>query len=195
MTPFEVYKLYLAIKLHFTTDSFDYFKCCGKTRASMQAFEKRKDIYFFKKLAAKYSKEELVEYFVANFIGDESTWIGNISRIQNSNVYPRWKTKINELHDTFKKDIQVLLKDNSFEDIFKVSHSHPPVITKYLSKSICLETLIILNGLLNYVKDFDSTITEPVIWPDLKRKVVKYEPFLSIDKTKYKKILLDQIQL
>ncbi len=193
MNPFEVYKLYLAIKLHFTTDRFDYFKCCGKTKASMQAFEKRKDVYFFKKLATKYSREELIEYFVANFVGDESTWIGNISRIENSTVYPRWKEKIKSMPDTFKRDVLVLLNDNSFEDIFKVSHTHPPIIVKYLSKSISLETLVILNVLLNYVKDFDATIKEPVIWPDLKRKVVKYEPFLSVDKPKYKHILLDQL--
>ena len=34
MTAFESYKMYVAVKLHFTTDSYDYFKFNGKTRVS-----------------------------------------------------------------------------------------------------------------------------------------------------------------
>lgn len=193
MNGFEVYQLYLAIKLHFTTDSFDYFKCNGKTKASLQAFEKRKDVYFFKKLATKFSKPELIQYFVANFVDNQSTWIGNISRIENHKTYPEWKEKIKHLPSIFTSDVEQLLKSNTFEDIFKVKNTHPDIIKKYLSGSITLETLVILNKLLNYVKDFDTTVSDPIIWPDLKRKVVKYEPFLPVDKNKYKKILLSKV--
>ena len=41
MTAFESYKMYVALKLHFTTDSYDYFKFNGKTRVSETNFEKR----------------------------------------------------------------------------------------------------------------------------------------------------------
>ena len=92
----------------------------------------------------------------------------------------------------FEQDVDTLLKDTEFEKLFKVVATHPPLITKYLAKSITLETLVILNQLISYVKDFDNSISEPVVWPDLKRKVVKYQPFLSIDKPKYKKILLSK---
>jgi hypothetical protein len=53
--------------------------------------------------------------------------------------------------------------------------------------------LVILNQLLNYIKDFDATIVDPVVWPGVKKRVVKYEPFLSIDKPKYKQILLSKV--
>jgi hypothetical protein len=36
MTPFEVYKKYLALKNHFTKDSYDYFKYGGKVSASVK---------------------------------------------------------------------------------------------------------------------------------------------------------------
>ncbi len=193
MNGFDVYKLYLAIKLHFTTDSFDYFRCNGKSRASLQSFEKRKDVYFFKKLATKFSQEELIEYFVANFTTDENTWIGNISKVENTKIYPVWKEKIQSMSYIFQNDIDFLLKESSFEDIFKVTATHPIIIKKYLSKEITLETLVILNKLLSYIKDFDKQITDPLIWPELKRKVVKYEPFLSVDKSKYRKILLSKL--
>jgi hypothetical protein len=193
MNGFDVYKLYLAIKLHFTTDSFDYFRCNGKSKASLQSFEKRKDVYFFKKLATKFTQPELVDYFVANFTTDESTWIGNISKIENSKVYPKWKEKTQSMSYIFQNDMDFLLGESSFEDLFKVELTHPLLIKKYLSKEIALETLVILDKLVSYVKDFDNMIKDPIIWPELKRKVVKYEPFLQIDKSKYRKILLTKI--
>ena len=36
MEPFEVYKLYLAIKLHFTTKSYDVVKYKGKVRVKQE---------------------------------------------------------------------------------------------------------------------------------------------------------------
>ena len=44
MDPFEVYKLYLALKLHFTTEKYDITKTRGGVKASEKAFLKRKDI-------------------------------------------------------------------------------------------------------------------------------------------------------
>jgi hypothetical protein len=42
MTEFEVYKMYLALKLHFTTEKYDVIEQKGKVRASKQAFAKRR---------------------------------------------------------------------------------------------------------------------------------------------------------
>ena len=53
MTGFEVYKMYLALKQHFTKQDYDYFKYRGKVRANEKSFEQRRDRYFFKKLATK----------------------------------------------------------------------------------------------------------------------------------------------
>ena len=43
MDGFEVYKTYLALKLHFSKDNYNFFTFNGKSRASLQSFEKRKD--------------------------------------------------------------------------------------------------------------------------------------------------------
>lgn len=193
MNGFEVYKLYLAIKLHFTSDSYNYFTFNGKTRTTLQSFEKRRDKYFFKKLATKFNQDELIQYFVAHFVQNGDTWIGDISKIENASIYLNWLKKIQSMSFVFSADLDVLLRDNSFEDLFKITTTHPPIIKKYLSNSINLETLVILNQLLNFIKDFDKSIIDPIVWPDIKRKVVKYEPFLSLDKPKYKQIVLSKV--
>ena len=44
MDPFDVYKLYLALKLHFTTESYDKTKTKGDVRGKKETFLKRKDL-------------------------------------------------------------------------------------------------------------------------------------------------------
>ena len=54
--PYESYKLYNALKLHFETDSYDALKYNFKTSIKPHSFFNRKDKYFFAKLAKTYGK-------------------------------------------------------------------------------------------------------------------------------------------
>ena len=51
MTGFEVYKMYLALKQHFTKEKYDFYKYNGKVRANEKSFEERRDRYFFLKVS------------------------------------------------------------------------------------------------------------------------------------------------
>mgnify|MGYP001239480512 CR=1 FL=1 len=193
MTGFEVYKTYLAIKLHFTKDNYNYFTFHGKSRASESSFEKRKDRYFFKKLATKFDQETILQFFVSHFVENSNTWIGDLS-VYNSSTFNAWKKKIQSMTFMFENDIDYLIDITSFEKIFDCkSGNHPILLQAYLGDRITLESMVILNNLVKYIPDFDKHIKEPVIWPDIRRKVVKYEPFLLVDKTKYKCILIEKL--
>lgn len=193
MTGFEVYKTYLAIKLHFTKDDYNYFTFNGKSRASESSFEKRKDRYFFKKLATKFDRDTILQFFVSHFVENSSTWIGDIS-VYNSSTYNNWKKKIQSMTFMFENDIDYLIDICSFEDIFDCkSGNHPILLQAYLGDRVTLESMVILNSLVKYIPDFDNKIKEPIVWPEVRKKVVKYEPFLSIDKNKYKSILIDKL--
>ncbi len=43
MTGYETFALYNSLKLHFSKESFDFFKYGGKSKISVNAFENRKD--------------------------------------------------------------------------------------------------------------------------------------------------------
>ena len=74
--PYEAYKVYNSIKLHFETDSYDAIRYNFKTQITPQSFFKRKDKYFFAKVAKNYGKD-LVHYFVSNFVRG-SSYIGEM---------------------------------------------------------------------------------------------------------------------
>jgi len=46
MEPFDAYKKFQALKLHFTSDSYDYFKYNGSVKVNKISFETKNDKYY-----------------------------------------------------------------------------------------------------------------------------------------------------
>jgi hypothetical protein len=193
MDEFSVYKMYLALKLHFTTDNYDVLKQKGRVRASKQAFIKRKDLFSIKKVSKTYSDEEVANFLVANFVSGDR-W-GGVFDSQAGDTYLEWKRKMESLSYVFSTELDNLiteLEDNDkvFEDAFKVSNGqHPYIIKCYLRKSISLETIVILDKLYPFLDRFDSEISDNILWPDISRLIKKYKPFLKFNKEKFNAIL------
>ena len=62
MMAFDAYRCYLSLKNHFTKDHYDYHKYGGKTRATKEAFYKRKDRFWFEKFARQKSDKEVEDF-------------------------------------------------------------------------------------------------------------------------------------
>jgi len=193
MTEFEVYKMYLALKLHFTTEKYDVIEQKGKVRASKQAFAKRRDLFSIKKVSKTYSDEEVANFLVANFTSGDR-W-GGIFDSEAGERYIEWKKRIESLPYIFERDLDSLLleleKDNLlFESAFKIEkNNHPYIIKCFLRKIVSLETLVILDKLSPFISRFDNEIDDDIMWPDISRMIRKYKPFLKFDKAKYNAIL------
>lgn len=197
MSEFEVYKMYLALKLHFTTDKYDVIKQQGRVKASRTAFLKRTDLYSIKKISKSYSDEEVANFLVANFTSGDR-W-GGVFDSEAGDRYLEWKKRIESLSYIFEKDLSDLslnLEENSlkFEDCFIVEkNKHPYIIKAFLRKTITLETLVILESISPYLDKFDKEIDDNIIWPDISRMIKKYKPFLKFDRKKYDAILRGRI--
>lgn len=191
MSPFEVYKSYISIKNHFCNPKYDYFKYGGKSRVTETSFKKRKDIYWFQRLSRQKNDEQIKAYFVANFVDcndPERLWIGDIIR-EGEEVYIEWLRKSQSLFYLFKTETEIFMNKANFNQLFECkTGTHPEIIKKYLQKSITIETLTILDLILNFVKDFDKKLTDP-IWNFVSLRIRKYESFLNIDIKKYKSTL------
>ena len=194
VNPFECYKSYLGLKNHFTKESYDYQKYLGKSRASVQSFYKRKDRYFFEKLSRQKDDNEVIEYFVSNFVkatDPASVWIGEIVRNGESN-YQEWLKQRQSMSYLFKEECGILFDDNKVDEVFDCSKGHPLILKKHLSKEVSLETLIIIDRILDYRSRFDKALKDPV-WESISMKMRKYSPFLHIDVFKYKKTLKEVV--
>ena len=190
----DAYRCYLALKNHFTKDHYDYIKYRGKTRASNQAFYKRKDRFGFEKFARQKNDKEIEEFFVSNFIysTDPATvWIGEMIK-EGEGRYTEWKKKVQSLTYVFKEETESVFENKKVDDMFDCSKGHPPILKSYLGGDISLESMVIYDRILGYGKDFDKRLKDPV-WETVSRKIKKYSPFLNIDVSRYKKILKEVI--
>lgn len=195
VTPFDTYKSYLGLKNHFTKEKYDYHRYGGKSRASLESFYKRKDRFFFEKLSRQKDDSEVIEFFVSNFVScddPQSLWIGEIVRNGEQN-YTYWKKRLQSLSYTFKSEVENVFSGKNFDDMFKIEGTrHPQLIKEHLGKNLSLESLVILNKILGFKKQFDSKLDDPV-WKFLSMRIDKYDSFIHIDVFKFRSILKEVI--
>ena len=186
MEPIDVYLMYCAMKAHFGRGNYDFVTYKGKTRIKRDTFYKRKDRSFFVKLSRKYKTEqEIQNYFVANFIKDKKGYIANF----NDENYESWKLKRQGFFDLFEVEMKPLVE--AFEDLFVVNNGqHPKLMREFLGGRVSLETVIILDELVNFGPDWDRALEDDIIWNDLNNLIDNYERFLTIDQEQYKIRLL-----
>ena len=192
MSGIEVYKMYLSLKLHFTTDTFDYFKYGNAAKASQHSFDSRRDKFFFVKLSRTFKEDELREFFVANMIVEDKVYPATLVR-EGAKNYQEYIKRKQSLAYNFKEDVMTLHDiSQKFDKLFIIEGVHPPLLKAHLGGKISIETLAIFNKIFQYVGNFDKDIKEDIVWKPLRNRVVKYEPFISIDKGKYKNIIKTQ---
>ena len=194
MMPVDAYRCYLSLKNHFTKDSYDYHKYCGKSRATVQSFYKRKDRFWFERIARQKSDQEVVEFFVSNFISctdPSKLWIGEMMK-EGESRYIEWKKRNQSLSYVFREETERLFMNQQLEDIFDCSKGHPPILKKFLSGTISIETMVIYDRIFLFGKNFDKKIKDPV-WETVRLKIKKYSPFLNIEVSRYKQILKEVI--
>ena len=189
MEAYDVYRLYMAMKLHFTTESYDISKTKGRVKDCRNAFMKRTDILAFRKLGEKYSQREIIDLLVANFTrGDK---YGGVFDSETEEAYEQWKIRQQKLTYIFTQDIISIIgeSEKTGEDPFISSNGrHPIVVRMYLGGKISLETVIILDKLFDFRYINDTSLQLDFVWKDVSLLIKKYRIFVRIDKEKYMSI-------
>jgi hypothetical protein len=194
MTPYQVYCEYLALKSHFSSIKYDYFKYNKKVRASESSFVKRKDRYFFEKSSRKYNDKEIVDFLVSNFVAadnPQSIWIGQIIN-SGERTYQEWVKTNQSLTYIFKEQSTELFSQTKLENVFDCSKGHPILLKTFLKSELAPEIMVIYDTIFSYISEFDKKLLDPV-WETVSLKIRKYKPFLNIDIFQYKKLLRDII--
>ena len=176
------------MKRHFTY-SYDYFKYNGKVNARIDAFENRKDKFFFFKLA---KRKDYKDFLIANLVANPEVWIGDLvdSETANDN-FMQWSKRQQSLSYVFGNELDEL--DEDFNTNFVVEDGqYPRVLSLYNMKRVSIETLVILNDLTKCFKYWDKAINDTIVYPSINNIVKKYGPFLNYDKVKMRKICLDK---
>jgi hypothetical protein len=133
----------------------------------------------------------MIDFIVAQFVNDENTWVGNMLDDQSDAIYRQRQKVIQSLGYTFENDCRKVFEGVSNPNAILQSESgaYPILLTRTMRKEIEIESLCILNALLSFVPMWSNKISDTIRWPEYRRKINKYTPFIPIDKTKYKLLL------
>ena len=186
-----IYMLYQSLRLHFTSKSYDYFKYHGKTNTSKESFLTNKNKYTFYKLSRKYTVDEFKNFVVANFIVGDVKWAGDLLTEDAEENYRKWQSRTQSLTYKFETDLTYLFDKYEAVDLISVKDNvdFPILLQEVMSNNICIETLLIMNDLMNFFPMWERKIEDDLFWPEWKRKCLKYTPFLEYDKMKFRTII------
>ena len=191
---FDVFKVYLGVKLHFTT-SYNYILYEGNVNCKLETFTKRNDRYFFHKLSKQYGQNDILDFFVANFSSDSKGWIGNLLQKDGRDVYLDYKKRKEAFAYHFRNDCLSINTDFnkhnlSFDDGFVCnSGQHPRLLRLLIQKKLSLQTAIVLDHFLSFIKNWNKQIDENVVWPKISHTITRMRPFISFNVTETKLIL------
>ena len=205
-TTFSAWVVYQGIYAHFTRD-YDYFKYNGKgnwnsidsMERSFTKLEKNGNFSMqrkiFKDIGKNFTNKEALIYFYLSQFTNGIRYPTNF----DSDLYDEYIERMNNFDFTIKKDMMEIKRyldkfEANFDDIFKVvGINHPTILKMGLSNTISLETVAVLDMILNFVSNIDQCLDDPLS-KDYSRVVKKYKPILEVDLNKQKKIIMGVLQ-
>jgi T4 gene Gp59 loader of gp41 DNA helicase C-term/T4 gene Gp59 loader of gp41 DNA helicase len=183
---------YNALKLHFNTEQYDAIKYNFKVKLKPIP---QGHYYIFDKLDKKYG-ENLVDFYVSNFLEDQKVWINDLLSEDCHLVYLKWLKKKDSLTYIYKNDIIDLLEE--YEDLNKVlivKNSYPILMNRVLQEKTNLETLLLVNSIVKFFNTWDKKLKGDLIWEPFALKCKKYYGFLKFDRDKVKDILVKEVKM
>lgn len=184
LTPLETAKIILGISLHFKSDKFDASKYNFKTQLTQASYDKRKDKYFFAKIAKKYINESTIrDYAIGNLVEAPGLWVGKF----DENNYIKWRGRLRSLEYRFEKDLKELVTycGGVGNALMAKEGEFPEVYNLWLQDKITAETITILESQTQFTKKIKVPIE---LWSDRKRLIEKYHLLLRWHKAKFSNI-------
>lgn len=189
MNGYDACKILLGLKLHFTTDSYDFIKYDGEVAFSIEAYKKRKDRYFCEKLAHKYkTKDKLIDFastIYAHTDKPKKLWTTNFLTEESIQIYDAsiaWTDAQNYRLSEDLGNIFQSQKDNNIDDpnwcIISENGQEPPILNSYRQGFISLETVVALNDRMHLFDIWEDKIDDDILYPILKNRIMKYTPFV-----------------
>lgn len=185
ISPNDVLQLYTAIKLHFTCESYDFFKFQGKLKHPPK-LAKRNDQHFFERLSKKDDPAGLI---IANVANDPHVWVGNLLHEQAKETYLAWRKRQDTTMYTFQTEFRKLAY--SFPDAFTcIAGSHPLALKLYLQREVSVDTMAITNQVMSFLPNWDKVLANDAVWKTMRLSLIKYHGFIEFDVAHYRTIIL-----
>jgi hypothetical protein len=200
MTGFKAFRYYLALKLHFNSDKYNVFENKGNIKYSYENFNSRNDKHIFEKLGRKFDTDkELIQFLVANFAYGHDNMIFAIE--EANEYYLEWQKRKQSITRIFKDDLNTIELESqknalSLDQIINFTlNEYPSIIKLYLGKKIAIESVSILNDLLDFIPKWKQNPSGMLILEADIRKIEKVKGFVKYEQDRIKPIFNEFITI
>jgi len=200
MTGFKAFRYYLALKLHFNNDKYNVFENKGNIKYSYENFNSRNDRHIFEKLARKFDTDkDLIQFLVANFAYGHDNMIFAIE--EANEYYLEWQKRKQSISRIFKDDLNTIELESqknalSIDQIINFTlNEYPSIIKLYLGKKIAIESISILNDLLDFIPKWKQNPSAMLILESDIRRIEKLKGFVKYEAERIKPIFNEFITI
>lgn len=180
MNPADAYAMYVALKLHFTSETYDYIKFHGKLKKKPN-FALIKDKWQMNKYARHSDPFNLA---ISNMVKKPKIWVRDLLSEEGDKNYTNYKKyMVNPVYG-FNEDLSRL--DDSPTINFRSHGDHPLALRLYLGNKISPITLSILNKLSgNLFEHWNDNLKDDIIVQPVLFALQKFSPFVNYDNPEF----------
>jgi hypothetical protein len=195
--PYDAYCIHNAVRLHFQSEKYDYFRYNGKTRVVQPSeFTKNKQRFDYLRLVRKCPTAIEVQNFCAcNYAMDRAWFITKNDTTESLERFSKWKRFYEMPFHFFAKDLSKA-RDRVIQNQFpanalwnRVGENNPILYDLWLSGEIQTETVCVLDHIMGIFQLWDDSQQYDPCWEDLCFSVPQYTPFvmgLVVDLDEYR---------
>ena len=191
---FKTFCTFLALKTHFNSISYDYFRFGGKLKLSESTFNSRNDRFMYMRLQKLIPNEQdMIEHIVANLL-QEKKWIGEFLEEDSREITLKYRKQIQSITHLVDEELSRLVNRQGvivINDIFKPLESKYPILLEALYESeVSYPMLTVLNSFIPFVSKFDNEFGKnDMLWSKPSRFITKLRPFIKFDRDKIISVL------
>ncbi|TRZ69039.1 MAG: hypothetical protein D4Q77_00450 [Methanothrix sp.] len=178
MTSFRAWQITTATIMHFNGGSYDAKRFNFKAKnLTVTAFEKRRERTMFERFSGRYTETDMIRFAFANVFFGEKNWIGDM----DESSYLQYSKRIQSFGYHFTSDLKKLSGTSLNQLMSPLKGNIPEIIQRYLQGAIMTETIIGIHCITNFLQLVSPKITDDLLWPDIKMRLLKATAFIGPD--------------
>jgi hypothetical protein len=184
MDDFALYKTYVSLKNHFTTDSYDFVKYSGKVNVKEETYHKRSDRQLFHKLSSWLPERIAIPFLVSHFVELSSFSIHFVfeNPIKSQKIFDRWKERTSDILGLYERDLRTIATESShsWTNVINQKDDDYPLLFKLvMSNRISPETYSLLDDLFQHTSKVYKGLDMDVLFLSMNLKYRKYRSFIA----------------
>lgn len=178
VTPEEVKEFYLAVKLHFSSNTYHYGKFKGKVKKNNFS-----DIHLYSVIANGKQKSDFPDFFIPALFFNPKVSLTYFTTEDYLSVWRYWNgyqqsPKYFFEQECFEIKKSLERKNLKKDDLFTIEDQQIPLIYKMLIRNeIFPQTVQYLDEVLSFSNKMEKKVTEKIYFPKLNKRLKKISYF------------------